>query len=72
MSGDRQGAGCRQLTSPLAQSESRPLWVHDNEAAYQAHRATDHFKKYAATTGNMVAQRNARPMTPIAFNSKGH
>jgi hypothetical protein len=45
---------------------------YDNEAAYQAHRNTEHFKKYAATTANMVAQRNARPMTPIAFNSKGH
>jgi quinol monooxygenase YgiN len=36
------------------------------------HRATEHFKKYLATTASMVADRNVRGMTPIAFNSKGH
>jgi autoinducer 2-degrading protein len=45
--------------------------VYDNDAAAQAHRQTDHFKKYAATTANMVVGRNVRPMKPIAFNSKG-
>ena len=67
--------GCRQFDILMLASNPNHVFlyeVYDNEAAYQAHRATDHFKKYAATTGNMVAQRNARPMTPIAFNSKGH
>ena len=44
--------------------------VYDNEAAFQAHRATEHFKKYAATTGNMVAKRNARQMSVTASNAK--
>ncbi len=44
--------------------------VYDNEAAFQAHRATDHFKKYAATTGNMVAKRDARKMSVIASNAQ--
>src|ERR1700719_3721564 len=44
--------------------------VYDNEAAFQAHRATDHFKKYAATTANMVAKREARPMSVIASNAQ--
>jgi (4S)-4-hydroxy-5-phosphonooxypentane-2,3-dione isomerase len=44
--------------------------VYDNEAAFQAHRATDHFKKYAATTGNMVAKRDARTMSVIASNAQ--
>jgi len=44
--------------------------VYDNDAAAQEHRATEHFKKYAATTANMVTARNVRPMKPIAFNLK--
>jgi quinol monooxygenase YgiN len=44
--------------------------VYDNEAAFQAHRATDHFKKYAATTASMVAKREARPMSVIASNAQ--
>ncbi|MGP0090585.1 MAG: putative quinol monooxygenase [Xanthobacteraceae bacterium] len=66
--------GCRQFDIMVLASNPNHIFlyeVYDNEAAFQAHRATDHFKKYAATTGSMVAQRNARPMTPIAFHSKG-
>jgi (4S)-4-hydroxy-5-phosphonooxypentane-2,3-dione isomerase len=46
--------------------------VYDNEAALAAHRNTEHFKKYAAMTANMVADRNVRAMSVIAMNSKGH
>jgi autoinducer 2-degrading protein len=69
-----QEPGCRQFDILLLASNPNHIFlyeVYDNEAAYQAHRATDHFKKYAATTANMVAQRNARPMTPVALNAKG-
>jgi len=44
--------------------------VYDNEAALKSHRETDHFKKYMATTGKMVAKREARQMTVIAPNAK--
>jgi len=44
--------------------------VYDNEAAFKAHRETDHFKKYMATTGKMVAKRDARPMSVIASNAQ--
>ena len=44
--------------------------VYDNEAAFQAHRATDHFKKYAVTTAGLVAKREARPMSVIASNAR--
>jgi autoinducer 2-degrading protein len=67
--------GCRQFDIMVLASNRNHVFlyeVYDNEAAYQAHRNTEHFKKYAATTANMVAQRNARPMTLIASNSKGH
>jgi (4S)-4-hydroxy-5-phosphonooxypentane-2,3-dione isomerase len=67
--------GCRQFDIHVLASNPNHVFlyeVYDNEAAYQAHRTTDHFKKYAAATANMVAQRNPRPMTPVAFNAKGH
>jgi quinol monooxygenase YgiN len=57
---------CRPLCS------LRTCEVYDSEAALQAHRATDHFKAYAATTANMVAKREVRAMSPVALNSKGH
>ena len=44
--------------------------VYENEAAFKAHRETDHFKKYAATTGKMVAKREARQMTVTASNAQ--
>ncbi len=44
--------------------------VYDNEAAFKAHRETEHFKKYMAVTGKMVAKRDARPMSVIAGNAK--
>jgi (4S)-4-hydroxy-5-phosphonooxypentane-2,3-dione isomerase len=45
--------------------------VYDNEAALAAHRNTDHFKKYAATTANMVADRNARAMSTVCPSTPG-
>jgi len=44
--------------------------IYDNEAALKAHRETPHFKKYAATTANMVAKREPRPMSVVASNAK--
>jgi autoinducer 2-degrading protein len=44
--------------------------VYENEAALQAHRASDHFKKYAAATASMVAKREARPMSVVASNAQ--
>jgi quinol monooxygenase YgiN len=46
--------------------------VYDSAAALEAHRATDHFKKYAAATAKMVAKREVRAMTSVAFNYKSH
>jgi (4S)-4-hydroxy-5-phosphonooxypentane-2,3-dione isomerase len=67
--------GCRQFDILVQASDPNHVFlyeVYENEAAYKAHRETEHFKKYAAATANMVAKRAPRPMTPIAFNSKGH
>jgi quinol monooxygenase YgiN len=35
-----------------------------------AHRQSEHFKKYAATTKDMVAKREAHPLTAVAMNMK--
>jgi autoinducer 2-degrading protein len=45
--------------------------VYDNEAAYKAHRETEHFKKFAATVAaaKMVAKREARQMSVVAANA---
>jgi (4S)-4-hydroxy-5-phosphonooxypentane-2,3-dione isomerase len=67
--------GCREfnvLVMPNRPNHVFLFEVYDNEAALAAHRNTEHFKKYAATTANMVADRNARAMSVIAMNSKGH
>ena len=45
--------------------------VYDNAAALDAHRATDHFKAYAAATKEMVAKRDVRAMSSVAMNMKG-
>jgi len=44
--------------------------VYENEEALKAHRETEHFKKYMATTSAMIAERSARPMSLISFNVK--
>lgn len=45
--------------------------VYENAAALEAHRQTPHFKKYAATTGSMVAKREVHALTSVAVNVKG-
>ena len=65
--------GCQRFDIMVLASNPNRVFlyeVYDNEAAAQAHRTTDHFKKYAATAANMVTGRSVRPMKPVAFNSK--
>ena len=67
--------GCHEFNISVLANRPNHVFlyeVYDNEAALNTHRATEHFKKYLATTASMVADRNVRGMTPIAFNSKGH
>ena len=67
--------GCRQFDILVLASNPNHVFlyeVYDNEAALASHRNSDHFKKYAATTANMVAKRDVRGMTPVALNAKGH
>src|ERR1017187_9818463 len=67
--------GCREFNIMVSATNPNHVFlfeVYDNDAAAQAHRATEHFKKYAATTANMVTGRNVRPMKSVAFNLKAH
>ena len=65
--------GCRQFDVLFEESNPHHVFlyeVYDNAAALDAHRATAHFKTYAATTAPMIARRVARHMSPIGFNAK--
>jgi quinol monooxygenase YgiN len=67
--------GCREFNIMVSATNPNHVFlfeVYDNDAAVQAHRTTEHFKKYAATTANMVTARNVRPMKSVAFNLKSH
>jgi (4S)-4-hydroxy-5-phosphonooxypentane-2,3-dione isomerase len=67
--------GCREFNITVLAKDPNHVFlyeVYDNEAALNAHRATDHFKKFAATTADMVAKRDVRAMSVVAFNAKGH
>jgi (4S)-4-hydroxy-5-phosphonooxypentane-2,3-dione isomerase len=42
--------------------------VYDNAAALDAHRATEHFKTYAAATKDMVASRKVDQLSSVGMN----
>ena len=66
--------GCHEFNITVSPKDPNHVFifeVYDNAAAFEAHRATDHFKKYAATTKDMVAKRDARAFTSVAMNQKG-
>jgi quinol monooxygenase YgiN len=67
--------GCREFNVTVLASNPNHVFlyeVYDNEAALDAHRQTEHYKKYQAATKGMVADRNVRAMSVIAMNAKGH
>ena len=67
--------GCIQFDVLMLAKDPNHLFlyeVYESETAFRAHRETDHFKKYAATTASMVAKRVTRPMTAISFALKPH
>lgn len=45
--------------------------VYDDAAALDAHRGTDHYKTYQATTKDMVAGRNVRQFSSVTMYTKG-
>jgi len=66
--------GCREFDIAVSQKDPNHVLiveVYNDAAAAQAHRETDHFKKYAATTKDMIAKREVRSFSSIAMNIKG-
>jgi quinol monooxygenase YgiN len=66
--------GCREFDIAVSQKDPNHVLiveVYNDAAAAQAHRETDHFKKYAATTKDMIAKREVRSFSSIAMNTKG-
>ncbi len=65
--------GCLQFDVLMLANDPDHLFlyeVYENEAAFRAHRESDYYKKYEATTANMVAKRVTRPMTAISLAHK--
>ncbi|HEY2533460.1 MAG TPA: putative quinol monooxygenase [Xanthobacteraceae bacterium] len=65
--------GCREFDIAVSSKDANHLAlfeVWDNAAALDAHRATDHFKNFMATTKDMVAKRDLRAMSSVAINGK--
>jgi autoinducer 2-degrading protein len=65
--------GCREFD--IAVLEGQPhhvmiLEVYDNATALDAHRATDHYKTYQATTKDMVAKRNVTALSSVSMLAK--
>jgi (4S)-4-hydroxy-5-phosphonooxypentane-2,3-dione isomerase len=70
----KEEPGCHEFNITVSQKDPNHVFifeVYENAAAFEAHRATAHFKKYAATTKDMVAKRDPHPLTAVAMNSKG-
>jgi autoinducer 2-degrading protein len=65
-------AGFRQLSVTVSKDDPNHVLLFeawDNAAAHAAHVKTDPFKKYQATTGNMIAKRNVRIFSSVAMLS---
>jgi (4S)-4-hydroxy-5-phosphonooxypentane-2,3-dione isomerase len=66
--------GCRQLSIVVSQKDANHVLLFeawDNAAALDAFFATDGFKKYQATTANMISKRDIRAFSSVAINMKG-
>ncbi len=70
----RDEPGCRAFNIVFEQAKPNRILlfeIYDNAEAFAAHQGSVHFKKYAATTANMIKSRKRIEMTPIALNAKG-
>jgi quinol monooxygenase YgiN len=70
----REEPGCQQFNIVFEKDNpTRVLLfeVYNNTEAFAAHQATAHFKKYLATTKDMVKSRKRIEMTSLALNAKG-
>jgi autoinducer 2-degrading protein len=60
--------GCRRYDILQSAPNPNQIFIYEvyaNQAAVQAHRETEHFKKYVAATKDMVVKRQSRPMVAV-------
>ncbi len=70
----RDEPGCREFNIVFEKDSPTRVFlfeVYDNAEAFAAHQASAHFKKYAATTANMIKSRKRIEMVAVALNAKG-
>lgn len=63
--------GCHEFNIAASQKDPNHIVlfeVWDSAAALDAHRASDHFKQFAANTKDMVAKRDLKTMWSVALN----
>jgi (4S)-4-hydroxy-5-phosphonooxypentane-2,3-dione isomerase len=66
-----QDPGAHEFNIVVSQADSHHVMfyeVYDNAAALDAHRATEHFKTYAAATKDMVANRKVDQLSSVDMN----
>jgi quinol monooxygenase YgiN len=66
--------GCRAFNITVSQKDENHVFifeVYDSAGALDEHRQTDHFKKYATITKDMVAKRDSHPLSLVAAYTKG-
>jgi (4S)-4-hydroxy-5-phosphonooxypentane-2,3-dione isomerase len=66
--------GCREFNILVSQKDPNHVLIfeaYDDAAAAQAHRETDHYKKYAAAAKDLFVKREVRPFSSVAMNMKG-
>jgi (4S)-4-hydroxy-5-phosphonooxypentane-2,3-dione isomerase len=65
--------GAHEFNIVVSQTDPRHVMfyeVYDNAAALDAHRATEHFKMYAAGTKDMVANRKVDQLSSVSMNRR--
>jgi len=65
--------GCRQFHVATSTTDPNHIFlyeIYDNEAAYQAHRTTEHFKKFDAIRNSLIVKSEAKPFKPIVLHEK--
>jgi autoinducer 2-degrading protein len=70
----KEEPGCHVFEITVSQKDPNHVFifeVYDSAAALDAHRQTDHFKKYATITKDMIAKRDARALSLVTMDTKG-
>ncbi len=65
--------GCLQFHVVSSATDPNRIFLYEiyvNEAAYQFHRTTEHFKKFDAIRSKLIVKSEAKPFKPIVLHEK--